>query len=117
MGNTNSSNMTYNEYIISKNDLKPSYTMSELRSISRLGHIKRIFYKNNKIKDEKIKNKLMEKMNITEEEYNKIDEDLLEIKLRKVKNELIEKKLKLFMEANKNIPIYELYEELQNIFN
>ncbi len=137
--NTHSSNMTYNEFIISKNYLKPSYTKSEKISILlKLNQIRKIFYENIKIKDEEIKIRLMEKLNITEEEYNKIDEellkinlrksegkiikenfelfidiDLLENKLRKVKNELKKEKFELFMEANKHIPIDEVYEELQ----
>ena len=62
-----------------------------------------------------VKIKIMEKMNITEEEYNKIDVDLLEIKQNKMMLILIDEKFKLFIDRNQDIPLNDTYNYLKNI--
>ncbi len=63
-----------------------------------------------------VKIKIMENLNIiTEEEYNKIDIDLLEIKQNKMMRIIIDEKFKTFILINENVLLNDTYNYLKNI--
>ena len=61
---------------------------------------------------EVIKCEIIKNMGITNEQYYNIDEDLLEIKYKKILNKLKEEKFELFMERNKDILLIDIYNYL-----
>lgn len=96
MGNTNN-NIEKSKYKITHNDIinNPNIQNKYIYDINN-------YYRNIKLYFNKIK------INIDKEKYKDIDKDLLEIKLFKLKLKKTEEKYQIFLEKNKDIPLYKL---------